>query len=150
MTGLDEIMTIEIARRAAPTTRSTALTRDALSDMTPSFGVEGQVSRLRQATPGLEAWPSNGFELSGPAKTPSAYRTELARSAPASAYMARCALNARAASIPRTARLCQTQDDPEDQEGKVHILCRVDNDGHPSAAEAPARKCQEDTANDVP
>ena len=48
-----------------------------------------------------------------------------------------------------SARLCQTQYDSKDQEGKEYILNRVDDDAHPGAAEAPARKCvEEGRAND--
>src|SRR5215208_5256850 len=57
----------------------------------------------------------------------------------------------RARSVVRVVvlGLCPTHYDPNDQERKVHTLCRVDDDAHPGAAEAPARKCvQEDTAND--
>src|SRR5215211_4678337 len=33
----------------------------------------------------------------------------------------------------RKLRLSQPQHDPQQQEGKEHLLCRVENDGHPRA-----------------
>jgi hypothetical protein len=45
--------------------------------------------------------------------------------------------------------LRQPQHNAKDEEGQVHTLSRVDDDGHPGSAEAPCRECiKQDTAND--